>query len=228
MLTVMSHCWQALPDDTSTELDPRFRIAYLAPGDAAARPRYASEMEEAIAAAQSFAALESAAAGVPHTQNGAVAGNADGDSDKNYTGRSSWQRTSARAASFPCEQLLHGLSHGIVTRCYLEHGAGCGPGRPYLARMLTNHRITAASHFQDVRHIEFELEPGSLAYEPGDLLAVLPQQPPAVVRQLLLRLGLDPQAVVRIQLAEAAASNGTPPPSAEVCFHVVAAAGQLL
>lgn len=71
-----------------------------------------------------------------------------------------------------------------------------------MAKMLKNERITARDHFQDTRHIELDLGGSKLAYEPGDLLAVFPQQPPAAVRDFMHRLGLDADAFVRIEAAD--------------------------
>ena len=100
--------------------------------------------------------------------------------------------------------------------------AGYGPGRPYLARVLANERLTAPSHFQDTRHIELDLGDSGLTYEPGWLLAVRPRQPPESVAAFLARCGLDPEEWVCVEAA------GQPPggchgASAEVragLFHV--------
>ena len=81
-------------------------------------------------------------------------------------------------------------------------GAGYGPGRPYLARVLRNERMTAAGHFQDTRHIELDLGDSGLAYEPGWLLAVRPRQERGDVAAFLTRLGLDPEEWVRVEAAE--------------------------
>ena len=95
--------------------------------------------------------------------------------------------------------------------------AGWGPHRPYGARLLANTRVTAADHFQDVRHLEFDLGASGLTYEPGDLLAVFPQQRSEVVQQLLTRLHLDGTAYVKIRPNDAAGKA----PSIVVCccFH---------
>ena len=89
----------------------------------------------------------------------------------------------------------------------LVTSAGYGPWRPYLARLLKNERITAADHFQDTRHIELDLGDSGLAYQPGDLLAVFPQQSASALRDFLHRTRLDPDEWVRIQPAEPAAGT---------------------
>lgn len=73
-----------------------------------------------------------------------------------------------------------------------------GPPRP--ARLLTNNRITAEDHFQDVRHLEFDVAgvPGGKNYGPGDVAWVHPSNDNSAVEELagLMKLGLD--QVVRI------------------------------
>lgn len=76
-----------------------------------------------------------------------------------------------------------------------------------MARLLKNERITAADHFQDTRHIEVDLGDSGLAYQPGDLLAVFPQQSASALRDFLHRTRLDPDEWVRIQPAEPAAGT---------------------
>ena len=57
---------QPAPEDTSTELDPKYQISYLATHEVAGQPIYASEQEEAVAAAFAFSQLEASVSGV-HT-----------------------------------------------------------------------------------------------------------------------------------------------------------------
>jgi sulfite reductase alpha subunit-like flavoprotein len=65
-----------------------------------------------------------------------------------------------------------------------------GSWQPFMAPLLVNQRVTSADHFQDTRHIEFDLRGSGLDYQPGDLLAVFPRTPAAdvEVRFLLLLL----------------------------------------
>jgi sulfite reductase (NADPH) flavoprotein alpha-component len=70
--------------------------------------------------------------------------------------------------------------------------------------VLKNERVTAAEHFQDVRHIELKVADSDMAYQPGDLLGMYPEQDPAVVEALLKHLGLDGDTEVRVELAEPA------------------------
>jgi hypothetical protein len=66
-----------------------------------------------------------------------------------------------------------------------------GPWQPFMAPLLVNERVTSADHFQDTRHIEFDLQGSGFDYQPGDLLAVFPRTPAADVEvRLRLRLRL--------------------------------------
>jgi len=111
-------------------------------------------------------------------------------------------------AFWPCFLALTDAAHAH---------AGYGPHKPFMARLIENRRLTALGHFQDVRHLTFDLHDSGLHYEPGDTLAVVPRQPPAAVDTFLKRLGLPPSAHVRVQLAEPPANGAEPP-----CFQVPA------
>jgi sulfite reductase alpha subunit-like flavoprotein len=76
-----------------------------------------------------------------------------------------------------------------------------------MARLLANERITAAGHFQDTRHLEFDLASSGLAYEPGGLLAVLPAQPHDALANFMHRLGLDADAWVRVEATDLVAAG---------------------
>lgn len=58
------HLSQPAPEDTSTELDPKYRITYLAAPEVAEQPRCSHEQEEAVAAAFAFSQLEASLSGV--------------------------------------------------------------------------------------------------------------------------------------------------------------------
>ena len=71
-----------------------------------------------------------------------------------------------------------------------------------MAGVLKNERITAEDHFQDTRHMELDLGNSGLAYQPGSLLAVFPQQHTSALHNFLHRTGLDPDEWVRIEAAD--------------------------
>lgn len=77
-----------------------------------------------------------------------------------------------------------------------------GPWRPFMAPILSNERITSPTHFQDVRHIVFDLKASGFTYEPGDLLAIFPETPATAVDAFLERLGLDGRSLVRVEANE--------------------------
>ncbi|KAK9790549.1 hypothetical protein WJX73_010811 [Symbiochloris irregularis] len=85
--------------------------------------------------------------------------------------------------------------------------SGCGPGRPFMASVIANRRITSPDHFQDTRHIELDLASSGIVYEPGDLLNILPRQNPEAVQRFLRRTGLDAQSVVRLAAAGAESAD---------------------
>ena len=76
-----------------------------------------------------------------------------------------------------------------------------------MARFLTNERITAADHFQDTRHIEFDLGDRGPSYDPGDILTIFPSQDSAAITKLLGLIGYDIHDRVRIELADAEPDN---------------------
>jgi len=70
--------------------------------------------------------------------------------------------------------------------------------RPFAAEVLVNQKITGRGSSKDVRHIELSLERSGLNYEPGDSLAVLVQNPPALVGQLIDLFGFAAETRVTI------------------------------
>ncbi len=70
---------------------------------------------------------------------------------------------------------------------------------PFPAEVLVNQKITGASSSKDVRHIELSIEGSGLSYEPGDSLAVIVENPPQLVQELLSELQLDGESVVAVR-----------------------------
>jgi sulfite reductase (NADPH) flavoprotein alpha-component len=71
-----------------------------------------------------------------------------------------------------------------------------GKTNPFPAEVLVNQKITGGSSSKDVRHIELSLEGSGLSYEPGDSLAVISENPPQLVAEILAELNLDGDALV--------------------------------
>ena len=70
---------------------------------------------------------------------------------------------------------------------------------PFPAEVLVNQKITGGSSSKDVRHIELSIEGSNLRYEPGDSLAVIVQNPPQLVAELLAELKLEGDSVVTVR-----------------------------
>ncbi len=71
--------------------------------------------------------------------------------------------------------------------------------RPFEAVVLTNQKITGANSTKDVRHMELSLEGSGLTYEPGDSLAVIADNPPQLIEELLETLGFSGDEEVEVQ-----------------------------
>ncbi|MGI9232017.1 MAG: assimilatory sulfite reductase (NADPH) flavoprotein subunit [Woeseiaceae bacterium] len=67
---------------------------------------------------------------------------------------------------------------------------------PFPAEVLVNQKITGAGSSKDVRHIELSIEDSGICYEAGDSLAVVAENPPLLVQELLTALRLDGEASV--------------------------------
>ncbi|GAQ81743.1 NADP/FAD dependent oxidoreductase [Klebsormidium nitens] len=82
---------------------------------------------------------------------------------------------------------------------------GYSQANPYLATMVANVRLTSPDNEQDVRHIELDLGASGMTYAPGDVINVMPENSPDVVRRFCERCGLDADAEVVIELRESGA-----------------------
>lgn len=65
---------------------------------------------------------------------------------------------------------------------------------PFPARLVFNRRITDMSHFQDVRHIEFDITGSNIKFAAGDVVMMHPCNLPEDVQQFCQLLRLDPEA----------------------------------
>lgn len=70
--------------------------------------------------------------------------------------------------------------------------------KPYMARMTKNDRITSADHFQDTRHIEFDISESGIEYPPGNVLSIFPRTPSDDVEDFLGHFGLIGEEWVKI------------------------------
>ena len=81
-------------------------------------------------------------------------------------------------------------------------GMGSSLSHAYPALLTHNSRLTPASHFQDVRHLRFQLPPSSpptaFSFQPGDVVDIFPRNEPTAVTAFLHAMEYDPAAVVHI------------------------------
>ena len=73
---------------------------------------------------------------------------------------------------------------------------------PFKAEVLVNQKITGSRSSKEVRHIELSIEGSDIDYAPGDSLAVIPQNPPRLVAELMQALGYESDTVVVINNEE--------------------------
>ncbi|HPU12254.1 MAG TPA: bifunctional nitrate reductase/sulfite reductase flavoprotein subunit alpha [Aeromicrobium sp.] len=71
-----------------------------------------------------------------------------------------------------------------------------GRNRPLFAELTRNERLTGEGSTKEVRRFGFELPDGTLTYEAGDALAVVPKMDPAYVDAWLNLTGLDPETTI--------------------------------
>uniref|UniRef100_A0A6I8NU82 NADPH-dependent diflavin oxidoreductase 1 n=1 Tax=Ornithorhynchus anatinus TaxID=9258 RepID=A0A6I8NU82_ORNAN len=65
--------------------------------------------------------------------------------------------------------------------------------RPFPAPMVSNRRVTAEDHFQDVRLIEFDLSGSGIEFGPGDVALIRPENSAGDTRRFCQLLGLAPE-----------------------------------
>ena len=85
-----------------------------------------------------------------------------------------------------------------------------GLWRPYMAPLTCNTRLTSPQHFQDTRHMEFDLAGSGIQYAPGDLLTIFPRQSSEALSAFCKRMHLDPDSWVRIEAADPNHSHCVP------------------
>ncbi|NWU31399.1 NDOR1 oxidoreductase, partial [Dyaphorophyia castanea] len=80
--------------------------------------------------------------------------------------------------------------------------------QPFAAPVLFNQRVTAQSHFQDVRLIEFDIAGSGITFSAGDVVMIQPQNCPEDVQQFCQLLRLEPHRRFVLEPTE----PGTPLP----------------
>ncbi|HQT63613.1 MAG: sulfite reductase subunit alpha [Acidocella sp. 20-57-95] len=64
---------------------------------------------------------------------------------------------------------------------------------PFAAEILAHHKLTSERADSETYHVELALAGSGITYEPGDALAVVPQNDPALVSEIIAKLGLAPE-----------------------------------
>jgi sulfite reductase (NADPH) flavoprotein alpha-component len=75
------------------------------------------------------------------------------------------------------------------------HAAPATRAHPAGAEILVNQRITSRDALRDVRHVELAID-ASLAYQPGDAIGIVHENPATAIDALLVATKLDGDAVV--------------------------------
>lgn len=193
----MASALQPAPDNTRTELIPKYRVEVVhANGTAPALITAPPPQLAALQAAQALARLDAAASGACAPAEAQPSG-------------CHIVCTAAAATIFTssCECAVVAGYLCIWIQPMLDPCAGFGPQNPVMARLAENRRLTAPGHFQEVRHLSFDLQQSGLQYEPGDALAIVPRQPDAAVDAFLERVGLSRDAHVLVGPSETQANG---------------------
>ncbi|CAL4098659.1 unnamed protein product, partial [Meganyctiphanes norvegica] len=80
---------------------------------------------------------------------------------------------------------------------------------PYFADITMNKQVTAETHFQEVRLIEFDIKDIQNKHKPGDVLMVQPENLPEHTEEFIQQMGLDPNK--RFILESTDANTALPP-----------------
>ena len=81
-------------------------------------------------------------------------------------------------------------------------GMGSSLSYAYPALLTQNIRLTPDTHFQDVRHLRFQLPPSSppaaFSFQPGDVVDIFPRNEPSAITAFLQAIDHEPTATVHI------------------------------
>jgi sulfite reductase (NADPH) flavoprotein alpha-component len=79
-----------------------------------------------------------------------------------------------------------------------ETALGYSRKNPFPAALRCSRVLNASGSAKEVRHVEFSLEGSGVAYAPGDVLGVFPQNCPELVGEILAALGCDGEEAVPV------------------------------
>ncbi|KAK6196081.1 hypothetical protein SNE40_001376 [Patella caerulea] len=89
----------------------------------------------------------------------------------------------------------NGYSNNLLPASHPNLNSSPSHENPFYADILSNDRLTAGDHFQDVRHIRLNIKDSKIRYNPGDVVMVMPQNLSKTVDHFINHLGLDGDAV---------------------------------
>jgi sulfite reductase alpha subunit-like flavoprotein len=128
---------------------------------------------------------------------------------KGYGNSTSKKYEAAVAAAAAIEKLdaiISGLPPSSSSTTSSSTTGRYSAAHPVFATLEKNTRVTAESHFQDVRLLDFQFsnpttenETKNIEFDPGDIIAVWPQQREDSIRRFCTLCDLDPEAWVSIR-----------------------------
>ncbi|KAK3605906.1 hypothetical protein CHS0354_017812 [Potamilus streckersoni] len=72
-------------------------------------------------------------------------------------------------------------------------------GNSFYARLISNERVTASDHFQDVRLVRLDISGSNIRYSPGDVVMIQPQNMDDTVQDFISHLGINPDEAVTLE-----------------------------
>ncbi|XP_067017223.1 NADPH-dependent diflavin oxidoreductase 1-like [Acropora muricata] len=70
---------------------------------------------------------------------------------------------------------------------------------PFYAKLISNHRMTAADHWQDVRLVQLDIKGSGMSHCAGDVMMVQPRNLPDVVQEFIALLALLPDQLFLLE-----------------------------
>lgn len=78
---------------------------------------------------------------------------------------------------------------------------------PFRATVLEKAKITGRDSDKEVYHVELSINGSGISYHPGDSLGILADNPPALVQNILQKLGMDENETVKLKNVEYSLKN---------------------
>ncbi|CAN9504750.1 unnamed protein product [Ophioblennius macclurei] len=91
-------------------------------------------------------------------------------------------------------RFLDGVIEQTDDRLKTDPASAPSQSHPFPARMLSNRRVTETSHYQDVRHIEFDITHSHIEFTAGDVVMMRPRNSAEDVQLFCELLRLQPES----------------------------------